>query len=441
MTTIRTFLVVASSQAWLFHQLDINNAFLHGDLVEEVYMVLPPGFQGEKQGQVCKLLRSLYGLKQASRQWNAKLSADLISNGFQQSKFDPSLFTRGHAASFIAVLVYVDGILVTSPSSHLIQELKTFLDNTFKINDLGSLGYFLGIEAHMTIDSLNLCQRKYALDIIEEAGFLHSKPVDTPMVPGTRLTKEGGSLLKDPSGYRRLIGRLLYLTATRPDISYATQQLSQYVDSPTSDHLTAAHRVLRYIKKAPGQGLLYPRNNKMELNVFLDSDWASCPETRKSIMGFCIFIGSALVSWRSKKQATVSRSSSEAEYRPLAATVCEVQWVHSLLHDLQIKPNKPAAVFCDSKSAIAIAENHVFHECTKHRDIDCHIVRERLSQGFIKLLSVSSSTQIADGLTKALPSPAFHIFKSKLAIEDLHAPVYGGGGGVLDSKNHAAIHS
>ncbi|XP_031104380.1 uncharacterized protein LOC116007854 [Ipomoea triloba] len=137
--------------------------------------------------------------------------------------------------------------------------------------------------------------------------------------------------------------------------------------------MAAAHRVLRYIKKAPGQGLFYPKNNGNQLNVFSDSDWASCTETRRSITGFCVFLGPALISWRSKKQATVSRSSSEAEYRALAATVCEVQWITSLLRELQVQPSKPAAVFCDSKSAIAIAENHVFHERTKHIDIDCHI--------------------------------------------------------------------
>ncbi|XP_019171190.1 PREDICTED: uncharacterized protein LOC109166755 [Ipomoea nil] len=235
--------------------------------------------------------------------------------------------------------------------------LETWHQSEFKIKDLGSLGYFLGIEAHMNTNGLNICQRKYALDILEEAGFLNCKPFATPMVPGQRLNKENGSPLSDAAPYRRLVGRLLYLTATRPDLTYTTQQLSQFVDSPTSEHMSAAHRVLHYIKGAPRQGLLYPANSRIQLHVFADSDWASCPETRKSITGFCIFLGSALISWRCKKQMTVSRSSSEAEYRSLASTVCETQWITSLLSDLQCKPVKPAAVFCDSKSAIAIVEN------------------------------------------------------------------------------------
>ncbi|XP_019171189.1 PREDICTED: uncharacterized protein LOC109166753 [Ipomoea nil] len=205
----------------------------------------------------------LYGLKQASYQWNAKLSAALIHKGFEQSKFDPSLFTTGNGASFIVILVYVDDILITSSSLTLIQDLKSFLDSEFKIKDLGSLGYFLGIEAHMNTSGLNICQRKYALDILEEPGFLNCKPVATPMVPGQRLTKENGSSLSDAAPYRRLVGRLLYLMATRPDLTYATQQLSQFVDSPTSEHMSAAHRVLCYIKGAPGQGLLYPANSSI----------------------------------------------------------------------------------------------------------------------------------------------------------------------------------
>ncbi|XP_019167288.1 PREDICTED: uncharacterized protein LOC109163021 [Ipomoea nil] len=275
----------------------------------------------------------------------------------------------------------------------------------------------------MEASGLNLCQRRYALEILDEAGFTDCKPVHTPMVPGVRLTKDGGTILSDASGFRRLVGRLLYLTATRPDITFAVQQLSQYVDAPTTEHLAAAHRVLPYIKKAPGQGLFYPKLNDMHLNVFSDSDWGSCSDTRRSITGFCIFLGSALISWRSKKQATVSRSSSEAEYRALAATVCEIQWITTLLRDLRIRLHKPAALFCDNKSEIAIGENHVFHERTKHLDIDCHIVREKLNQGVIKLLSVSSSAQVADGFTKALPISSFQTFVSKLGVQDLHTPL------------------
>lgn len=208
-----------------------------------------------------------------------------------------------------------------------------------------------------------------------------------------------------------------------------------YIDAPTDKHLSAAHRVLRYIKKAPGQGLFYPKESPAQLNVFSDSDWAACPETRRSITGYCIFLGSSLISWKSKKQTTVSRSSSEAEYRALAATVCEVQWITFLLDDLHIQMVKPAAVFCDNKSAVAIVENHVFHERTKHIEIDCHLVRDKVTKGTIKLLTISSMNQIADGFTKPLPTTQFWNFASKLGIQDLHAPAYGG---MLEDTTHSS---
>ncbi|XP_019159983.1 PREDICTED: uncharacterized protein LOC109156586 [Ipomoea nil] len=378
-------------------------------------MTLPPGFQATQPNQVCRLLRSLYGLKQACRQWNTKLTAALVDTCFTQSKSDPSLFTKGFGSSFIALLVYVDDILVASGDINLIHDLKHFLDTTFKIKDLGSLGFFFGIEANRCKSGLNLCQRKYTLDILHEAGFIDCKPASTSMVPGHHLMHGDSEALKDVGSYRRLVGRLLYLTATRSDISYAVQQLSQFIDAPTEKHLVAAHRVLRYIKAAPGEGIFYPVNNPIQLKSFSDSDWASFMETRKSITGYCVFFSNVLVFWKSKKQATVSKSSFEAEYRALATTVCEIQWLHSLLQDLHVQLMKPATLFCDNKSAVAIDENHVFHERTKHIEIDCHVIREKVSQGFIKLLSVSSDNQVADGFTKPLPiSPFLYIYTDQM---------------------------
>ncbi|XP_019155956.1 PREDICTED: uncharacterized protein LOC109152764 [Ipomoea nil] len=187
-----------------------------------------------------------------------------------------------------------------------------------------------------------------------------------------------------------------------------------------TQQLAVAHRVLRYLKGAPGKGIFYPSSSELHLQAFADSDWAACSETRKSITGFCIFLGKSLISWKAKKQPTVSRSSSEAEYRSLAVTVCELQWLCYLLNDLHVSLDKPATVFCDNNSAIAIAENFVFHERTKHIEIDCHIVRQKVQQGLVKLLSVSSSNQIADGFTKPLPFPQFDKFTSKLGLQNFY---------------------
>ncbi|XP_019160106.1 PREDICTED: uncharacterized protein LOC109156725 [Ipomoea nil] len=389
-------------------------------------MVLPPGFHSEKPKQVCKLLRSLYGLKQASRQWNFKLTKALLENGYHQSTADPSLFTKASGTSFTASLIYVDDILVTGTDPEDIKALKTFLDVSFKIKDLGSLHYFLGIEAFNSNDGVSLFQMKYTLDILKEYGFLESKPASSPATPGSKLNKTEGSLIANPEEYRRLIGKLLYLTNTRPDISHAVQQLSQFVDKPRDTNLIAAHRVLRYLKKSPGKGLFYHKNSQLKLQGFSDSDWANCSDTRKSITGYCVYLGPNLISWRTKKQVTVSKSSSEAEYRALASTVCEIQWLYYLLTDLQVNFDDPATLFCDNRSAIAIGENHVFHERTKHIEIDCHIVKQKVNEGLVKLLPIPSRQQVADGFTKALSTPAFDIFQLKLGLRDIHAPAYGG---------------
>lgn len=184
-------------------------------------------------------------------------------------------------------------------------------------------------------------------------------------------------------------------------------KLSQYLNKPHQAHLTAAHRVLRYLKGKPAQGIFYSTSNDYKLKAFSDSDWANCIQRMKSIIGYCVFIGESLISWKSKKQNTVSRSSSEAEYRAIASVTAEIQWLLYLLRDFKIKHEEAALLFCDNTFTIHIAKNPAFHERTKHLDIDCHFVREKIQKGVIHLMSVSSKNQMADILTKALHSPDF----------------------------------
>lgn len=426
MSTVRTLLAVAATINWHLQQLDINNAFLHGDLDEEVFMTLPPGYKGGKPGQVCRLLKSLYGLKQAGRQWYHKLSAALLAQGFKQAPTDHSLFLHNNGSSFLALLVYVDDVILASSDLALIDSMKSYLDHAFKIKDLGTLKYFLGLEVARSKHDINLWQRKYALEILQDSGFLGCKPAATPMVTSQKFSKDSGPPLEDPLQYRRLIGRLLYLTTTRPNISFAVQQLSQFLGRPTNFHLAAAGRILRYIKKNPGQGLFFPAHSNLQLKAFSDSDWASCTDTRRSVTGFCVFLGDALISWKSKKQHTVSRSSAKAEYRAIASLTCELQWLLYLLQDLQVSHPAPALLFCDNQSVVAIAENPVFHERTKHIEIDCHLIRQKLQAGVIWLLHVSSASQLANLFTKPHPPATFFSFLAKLGVHDLFTLACGG---------------
>ncbi|CAM8901506.1 unnamed protein product [Rhodiola kirilowii] len=256
MATVRCLLAVASARSWPVYQLDVSNAFLHGDLEEEVYMRLPTGFyQKEKsQGQVCKLLKSIYGLKQASRQWFAKFSEALLEFGFHKSMNDYSLFTLVRGTDFIILLVYVDDVILTGTSQSIIDEIKRYIHQKFHIKDLGVLKYFLGLEVARSHTGIFLNQRKYVLELLEDSNLTECKPSRTPMDIKHKLSLSQAPLLDDPLQYRKLVGKLIYLTITRPDLSYSVHVLSQFMQKPTQDHLQAVQRVLRYLKGAPAQG-------------------------------------------------------------------------------------------------------------------------------------------------------------------------------------------
>ncbi|CAJ2651351.1 uncharacterized mitochondrial protein AtMg00810-like [Trifolium pratense] len=385
-------------------------------------MKAPQGLTGVSANQVCKLKKSLYGLRQASRKWYEKLSQFLITIGYAQMTSDPTLFTKSTSSDFSVLLVYVDDIVLTGNCMDEIDATKSQLHKAFRIKDLGILKFFLGLEVAHSQQGITLCQRKYCLELLTETGTLGCKPSSIPMDPSNRLHHDDSEPHHDITKYRALVGKLLYLTSTRPDIAFPVQQLSQFLDAPTSTHFKAAHKVLRYLKGNPGTGLFFPRNSSIQLLGFSDADWGGCIDSRRSITGYCFFLGQSLICWKSKKQLTVSKSSSEAEYRALASATCELQWLSYLLRDLQVTTDKLHALYCDSQSALHIASNPVFHERTKHLDIDCHIVREKLQGGLMKLLPISGFNQTADILTKALHPANFHRQFSKLGLHNIFRP-------------------
>ncbi|CAL1380386.1 unnamed protein product [Linum trigynum] len=385
-------------------------------------MQLPPS---DRQ-KVCRLHKSLYMLKQASRQWFAKLSQSLTDIGYHQCLSDHSLFTKTTSTAFTAIVIYVDDLILAGDDLSEIAKVKSHLHSLFCIKDLGELRYFLGLEVAHSPTRIHLSQRKYALEILHENGFFDCKPASAPMEPKTHLIYNDGTPPTDGSSYRRLIGQLIYLTTTRPDISFATQQLSQFLDNPTTTHLRDAHHLLRYIKASPSQGIFFSATSSFQLYGFTDSDWAGCPDIRRSTSGYCIFLGSSLISWKSKKQSTITRSSAEAEHRAMAFTTCEIQWLIFLLQDLGVVHSAPSSLYCDNQSALHIAENPIFHERTKHIKLDCHLIREKIQQGIIRTAYVPSSSQLADLFTKPLGPCSFSALCSKLALHNLCSPACGG---------------
>ncbi|KAJ9548119.1 hypothetical protein OSB04_020662 [Centaurea solstitialis] len=362
MTTVRTLIAVASIRRWKICQMDVKNAFLNGDLHEEVYMTPPPGVP-HKSGEVCRLRKALYGLKQAPRTWFEKFSTVITSLGFTPSNHDSALFVRCTGASRILLSLYVDDKIITGDDHDGIESLKQELAHRFAMKDLGTLRYFL-----------------------------------------------------DPSLYRTIVGSLVYLTVTRPDIAHAVHVVSQFVTAPTTVHWGAVLRILRYLRGTQFQSLLFPSTSSLKLNAYSDASWDSDPSDRKSTTGFCIFLGDSLISWRSKKQDVVSRSSTEAEYRAMAVTTCEIVWLRWLLADMGVDVSQPTPLHCDKKSAMQIAKNSVFHERTKHIEIDCHFTRQHLQLGTISLPFVPSAMQIADIFTKALSASRFRFLCDKLSM-------------------------
>ncbi|KAL0342955.1 UNVERIFIED_CONTAM: hypothetical protein Sangu_1182900 [Sesamum angustifolium] len=355
-------------------------------------------------------------VKSITLEWNIELTSKIESYGFKQSPYDHCLFTLRSSSIFLALIVYVDDVLLTANSVAALDEVKHYLDDLFTIKDFSHAEYFLRLELARSSHGTYVTQCKYLLDIVHDCRLEDAKSPTTPLPAGVKFDNETGSLLPPPDRYRRLVGRLLYLGFSCLDISFVVKQLSQFVQQTRQPHWEAALHLVHYLRGTPTLGLFFPTDSSFQLTAYFDSDCASCIESRLSTTCYYIFFGGSLVPWKTKKQTTVFGSSAEAEYRSMGTIVCELLWNNYLLQDFGIPIDSAIPFHHDNKAAIHITDNHVFHESTKHLDIDCHLVRNHFKCGFIRPHHIPSAQQVANLFTKALPIASFSRLLSKLGM-------------------------
>ncbi|GMP31833.1 hypothetical protein CsSME_00005890 [Camellia sinensis var. sinensis] len=342
--------------------------------------------------------------------------------GYKQSNSDHTFFIKHKEGKVTALIVYVDDMVLTGDDPCEMKALQKYLAANFEMKDLGQLKYFLGIEVARSNREIFLSQRKYVLDLLIETGMLACKPVDTPIELNHKLEVVPNQVPTDKGRYQRLVERLIYLSHTRPDIAYAVSVVSQFMHTPGEEHMNAVYRILRYLKNAPGKGVLFSNNGVSNIEGYTDSDWAGDQTNRRSTSGYFTFVEGNLVTWRSKKQKVVARSSAEAEFRGMAHGVCELSWIRSVLKDLGIEYTCPMNLHCDNRAAIEIAHNPIQHDRTKHVEVDRHFIKENLDQKIIQFPFVRSESQLADVLTKAVSGKVFRGIINKLGMIDIYAP-------------------
>ena len=309
-------------------------------------------------------------------------------------------------------------MVITGNNAKEIDRLRGKLFQEFEMKDLGRLKYFLGIEVLRSKKGIFISQRKYVLDLLAETRMLHCKTVETPMMMnhGLQMIEEGK--LANRMQYQRMVGNLIYLAHTRPDIAYVVEVVSQFMHRPQVQHMDAVYRILKYLKGCPGKGILYQKNGHLNLVAYTDVDWAGDRDDRKSTSGYFTLLGGNLVTWRSKKQKVVAMSSAKAEFRGVAKGIAEVLWLRKLLTELGFTPMRSCELYCDNQAAINISENPVQHDRTKHVEIDRHFIKEKLENKVVRLPFIRSKDQLADILTKAVSSEVFNSTLCKLGIGD-----------------------
>jgi hypothetical protein len=398
--------------------MDVKSAFLNGDLKEEVYVRQPPGFIiAGKEAKVLRLRKALYGLRQAPRAWNIKLDATLKEMGFQQSVHEAAVYRRGMGRSVLLIGVYVDDLVITGTDEAKVRAFKMQMMDKFQMSDLGLLCFYLGIEVRQDNTGITLRQAHYAKRIVELGGMEGCNPAHTPMEERLQLSRYSEAEEVDATQYRRIVGSLRYLVHTRPDVAFAVGYMSRFMERPTAEHQSAIKRILRYIAGTIDYGLHFGRHSGAAHFVgYCDSDLAGDIDASKSMSGMLFFLGSSLVSWQSLKQQVVALSSCEAEYIAATSAVTQVLWLARLMGELLGKKAEAVELRVDSKSALALAKNPVFHGRSKHIRIKFHFIGSCLEEGSVKANYINTVDQLADILTKPLGRVKFQDMCSRIGL-------------------------
>ncbi|KAK6115596.1 hypothetical protein DH2020_007865 [Rehmannia glutinosa] len=414
------FLAHAAHKNFTVYQMDVKSAFLNGLLEEEVYVEQPPDFEQKTIGdKVYKLKKALYGLKQAPRAWYDTLSQFLIDNGFTKGKVDRTLFriqdVFEKGQDCLLVQIYVDDIIFGATNESLCKKFSKLMQGEFEMSMMGELNFFLGLQIKQCQEGIYISQSKYTKELLKKFGIEEGRTVSTPMATNVKIDKDEKGKPVDESKYPGMIGSLLYLTASRPDILHAVCLCARFQSNPKESHMSAVKRIFRYLKGTIQYGLFYPKNENFYLKGYSDSGYAGNIDDRKSTSGSCQFLGDCLVSWFSKKQNCVSLLTAEAEYISVAFCCTQLLWMKQTLADYKCS-FESVPIFCDNISAINIAQNPVHHNRTKHIEIRHHFLRDCVSKRKIEISFVSSQDQLADIFTKSLSSETFASIRARLGI-------------------------
>ena len=413
---IRILLAFACFNNFKLYQMDVKSAFLNGFINEEVYVEQPPGFENPHfPDHVFKLSKALYGLKQAPRAWYERLSKFLIEKGFNRGNVDKTLFIKVKNKDILIIQVYVDDIIFGATNESLCQEFSKLMQGEFEMSMMGELTFFLGLQIKQTQDGIFINQAKYTKELLKRFKMDEAKPCSTPMSTSTKLEKDEGGKLIDSKLYRSMIGSLLYLTASRPDIMFSVCLCARYQSTPRESHLIAVKRIFRYLRDTPNLGLWYPKASSLVLHAYSDADFGGCKIDRKSTSGTCQFLGNMLISWFSKKQNSVALSITEAEYISAGNCCAQILWIKQQMEDFGITMDH-IPIKCDNTSAICLTKNPIQHSRTKHIEIRHHFIRDHVQKGDIVLEFVDTLHQLADIFTKPLDKDRFCTIRRELGL-------------------------